>query len=73
MFGASSEVTITTTFQSITPLFLKRLLKPGGINIPYEYTSFLEPISHPILHNKVTKAHELSWKTNLKYTHIAEK
>jgi len=31
----------------------QRLLKKGGINIPYEYTSFLEPISHPILHNKL--------------------
>lgn len=33
----------------------QRLLKAGGLNIPYEYSSFLTPISYPIIHNKVYK------------------
>ena len=31
----------------------QRLLKEGGLNIPYQYSSFATPISYPIIHNKV--------------------
>lgn len=31
----------------------QRLLKEGGLNIPYEYSSFLTPMSYPVSHNKV--------------------